>query len=876
MSSTNGISALRVNVALTERDTVKLILDFLQQRELFISMLDIERETGIINGSFSEDILFLRQLILDGQWDDVIDFVQPLKTIDSFDAKHFIYIVLKYQFLELLCLKTEAQIENDLSVEQIVKFLNDLRPFAPNEQEYKKLSFLLTLKHLQDHTDYRNWNPSAGRVQCFQEVFPLVHRFLQVDKQTTPVAQGDRLIQLLVKGLLYESCVEHCQARATSTDETIDLQDPNSLLSNTRLSDTDVSLLSWLHALPTETFSCPFEQKSLTLNIDKLQKPILEATWAEHVLSTPFKPQTMFPFNATPTGKPRSTELMSRSLAPQYDGLSYGLIRSQIFGDYNRNFVNDMSRSLAICNLKDNGQNALPTAGLPTVEEVLYEETPPPATPPLPPRTLSPAANLISPQSTHRNQSPKQSMTGPQFTNNNIPPSSSYDTVVQQNLVSPKSVSAASQSQPKQTNGSSVNANGNRSPSTNQISASKNLASPQSDASTDRLLKEYQKSRAEIVRQFDEHEARRNEIQKQLNSTNPKIRAINDVTKYDSLEDIARSPAFIPLTSFEDVQAIRALDIHPSGNCFAVGSNSKTLRICAYPDTQNIRTESVPKPMKILYKKNKHHLGSIYCIGWSPSGRILATGSNDKLIKLTRINLDRFEEDTNHAEIELTHHNGTIRDVVFMHDSLKDDSILLSGGAGDCKVYVTDVKKQTPIKSYSGHQGHIYSLFTWDACSFVSASQDGTSRLWDIRQPECAHVVPPRPSNSAVAAVAVDTSGQLLAAGYEDATCLLYDLRGKRVVQAYQPHSNEIRSVRFSVHSYYLLTASYDKKVVMTNLNGDLTKSLVLSTVAGHTDKIIQARWHPNEMSFATTSADRTCIVWAPSLSTLSTLAQTP
>jgi hypothetical protein len=47
MSSTNGTSALRVNVALSERDAVKLILDFLQQRELYISMLDIERETGM-------------------------------------------------------------------------------------------------------------------------------------------------------------------------------------------------------------------------------------------------------------------------------------------------------------------------------------------------------------------------------------------------------------------------------------------------------------------------------------------------------------------------------------------------------------------------------------------------------------------------------------------------------------------------------------------------------------------------------------------------------------------------------------------------------------------------------------------------------------
>ena len=73
------------------------------------------------------------------------------------------------------------------------------------------------------------------------------------------------------------------------------------------------------------------------------------------------------------------------------------------------------------------------------------------------------------------------------------------------------------------------------------------------------ILQEYQKSRAEIIRQFDEHETRRNELQKQLckfltlqsssrlihstffylassNTTNPKIRAINDVTKYDSLE----------------------------------------------------------------------------------------------------------------------------------------------------------------------------------------------------------------------------------------------------------------------------------------------------------------------------------------------------
>lgn len=50
-----------------ESDIVKLVLEFLQRRDLCISMLSLERETGQINGLFSEDMLFLRQLVLEGQ-----------------------------------------------------------------------------------------------------------------------------------------------------------------------------------------------------------------------------------------------------------------------------------------------------------------------------------------------------------------------------------------------------------------------------------------------------------------------------------------------------------------------------------------------------------------------------------------------------------------------------------------------------------------------------------------------------------------------------------------------------------------------------------------------------------------------------------------
>lgn len=64
---------LSARLALREEDVVRLSLEFLHNRELHISQLSIERETGVINGQYSDDILFLRQLILDGQWDDVIE-----------------------------------------------------------------------------------------------------------------------------------------------------------------------------------------------------------------------------------------------------------------------------------------------------------------------------------------------------------------------------------------------------------------------------------------------------------------------------------------------------------------------------------------------------------------------------------------------------------------------------------------------------------------------------------------------------------------------------------------------------------------------------------------------------------------------------------
>ncbi|VEN37034.1 unnamed protein product [Callosobruchus maculatus] len=314
-------------LTLREEDVVRLALEFLHNRELHISQVSLERETGVINGDFSDDVLFLRQLILDGQWDDALEFVQPLEALTAFDARKFTYSILKHKYIELLCVKSEANVQGssvDNAVEEVVKVLNELEKYSPSKEDYSTMCLLLTLPRLTDHLQYKDWNPSSARVQCFREIYPLVAEFLPGDKKPphegNTCAKNDRLIQLIIKGILYESCVNYCQAKATGAEAHTQEMSFSRLLDGTvGFSDSDLSLLSWLQSVPPETFSVPFEQRTLNVDVERLERPSLETSWTEHMLVTPIKPKT-FPHSAMPFTRPRSAaDIMTRSLMPVLD-----------------------------------------------------------------------------------------------------------------------------------------------------------------------------------------------------------------------------------------------------------------------------------------------------------------------------------------------------------------------------------------------------------------------------------------------------------------------------------------------------------------------------------------------------------------------------
>ena len=134
----------RTHLVLREEDVVKLVCEFLENRAMTISQVSLERESGVINGDLSDDLIFLRQLILDGQWEDCLEFIQPLASLQTFDYNLFNFLILKHKFVELLCIKNEIPLGNtDSAVEEVVKVLKEIEVFT----NFGSPPFLITGNH---------------------------------------------------------------------------------------------------------------------------------------------------------------------------------------------------------------------------------------------------------------------------------------------------------------------------------------------------------------------------------------------------------------------------------------------------------------------------------------------------------------------------------------------------------------------------------------------------------------------------------------------------------------------------------------------------------------------------------------------------------
>ncbi|EUB62835.1 WD repeat-containing protein 47 [Echinococcus granulosus] len=916
-------SVRSVKLSIQESDVLKLILEFLQKRDFAFSQIALERESGVVNGSYNEDILFFRQLVLQGHWDDALEYLKPLKDPPlQLDLRPARFLILKQKFLELLCLRDNTLVEDpdtpqencaqsgcDLAIDQVLACLNELEPECPSQAEYNSLALLLTLPQLDRHPDYRDWNPSLGRLRCFKQLYPILTPLVQQlngvsSCEVLGQSRGDRLLHLLIKGILYEACEDFCAAMATESnaqmqlnglicDESLDDDTSSPLVEQSArynpiysIEPPDLSLNSWLQSLPQSAFIQPFESCQLCLAIHRLQKPSQEAgLWVDQILREPSVKPLVFPYTHLPSSA---------------SSISHSIFRSSVRPTLARSFLQGglgKPRTLlgmAASSLVSGTGTQLMSQSIGSYHLSSGDGT-------ARPRTATGA---------YRSSVMQQSIDRLLATRGSVAPSSSVSVGSVE-----RTADCMLRSIPESGCTHTGTAVGSEMGSSMNTSAITDPDAPASVANANcGLFHEFQKRQSEMTASVTvgQSQSKLNHGDRAL-STIPSVSTETPTVRVRCSGSTEREkndeppPQYLPITVLEDTQPIRSIAFHPLGTFYAVGSNSKTLRVCRFPDISSLRPNYEATNPAIVMQRHKYHRGSIYCSSWSRDGRIIATGSNDTAVHLLRVNPETGApiDDIPDSFIQLTHHDGTVRDVVFMMTSYSEGSgspsgnghsallscapgHLLTAGAGDCRIYVIDVERAgmlasgsglggssclrlksssaATVRALSGHSATVFALTVWAPGSlFVSASADATARLWDIRASAPVLIIPSYSGvqGSPFASVSMEASGNVLASGHEDATISLFDVRGARYISAYRPHSNEIRSVRFAPNDYYLLSASYDKRVVVTDLHGDLSQPLPCVQVAQHKDKVIQARWHPDQLSFVTTSADKCCICWA-------------
>ena len=322
----------------------------------------------------------------------------------------------------------------------------------------------------------------------------------------------------------------------------------------------------------------------------------------------------------------------------------------------------------------------------------------------------------------------------------------------------------------------------------------------------------------------------------------------------------------------EDTLPIRCACFSPKGEYFAIGTNSKSLKIfdLSYVlENFNKRNSYARKPTSqretigMIFEQKNYHNGSIYCIDWSTSGKLIATGSNDKTIKLINIpQLENTELAPEHEMFELTVSGlkGIVRSLSF---EPTNDLVLLSAISGESNVKVWDTEKGVNTTNLIGHTGDV-KVVKWsnDNQLCASAGLDKTIRFWDIRDDKTINLISgiKYADINDISIYTKQRSNTLIACGHDDGLITIWDYTKRCVVKEITEHPEKVRSVSFSPDGKYLISGSYDFKVKIFDVNNNFE----LMGELEHTDRVVSCIWHPEIPLIVSTSADRTARVWIP------------
>ncbi|KAH8904481.1 TUP1-like enhancer of split [Coniochaeta sp. PMI_546] len=181
--------------------------------------------------------------------------------------------------------------------------------------------------------------------------------------------------------------------------------------------------------------------------------------------------------------------------------------------------------------------------------------------------------------------------------------------------------------------------------------------------------------------------------------------------------------------------------VSPDGKRLATAGGDGHVRVWSTESIYNAEDAGYTKPRQLCHMS--HHLGTIHSVRFSPNGRYLASGADDKIICIYHLDSNPPSHQTSFGTNEpppvenwktykrLVGHENDVQDLGWSYDN----SLLVSVGL-DSKVVVWSGHSFEKLKTLAVHQSHVKGI-TFDPANkfFATASDDRTIKIFSFTSP---------------------------------------------------------------------------------------------------------------------------------------------
>ncbi|OMJ75519.1 hypothetical protein SteCoe_25335 [Stentor coeruleus] len=279
-----------------------------------------------------------------------------------------------------------------------------------------------------------------------------------------------------------------------------------------------------------------------------------------------------------------------------------------------------------------------------------------------------------------------------------------------------------------------------------------------------------------------------------------------------------------------------------SNTVWGLAFNPEGLILASGSDT-SIGMWDIETGKKIVMLESFGHKDIVKCVKFSHDGKFIASASNDKSVKIWRVQDYKMV-------CEFNEHEGNVLTLCYNHDS----TILASGGS-DSKIILWNLTEKKKIHKFKGHDGSIRSLtFSSDSSYLISGSNDTTVKVWDVTKKTIDTTFTNHKNE--ISAVAISSRDRYLASGCQGNIINIYNFRSRKFEFKLERHTNCITSLSFNKTT--LVSGSDDKSIKIWSLE----EKKEIFELSGHSNYLSSVCFSKDGKYIVSGSWDLTVKIW--------------